>query len=133
MDVANLLTERGKRYGEFEDQAKYVQAIKELYHVSPNWAKMEDDQKESLDMIANKLGRILNGDPNYDDNWADIAGYAKLVADRLQRDAKRDETDKEARRQAAIEEYNERAVRYLDEAIKDPYTAMARVSRMERG
>jgi len=36
------------------------------------------------DMIANKLGRILNGDPNYADSWMDIAGYAKLVADRLE-------------------------------------------------
>lgn len=34
-------------------------------------------------MIAHKLGRIINGDPNYSDSWHDIAGYAKLVADRL--------------------------------------------------
>ena len=35
-------------------------------------------------MIAHKIGRIINGDPDYDDSWADIAGYAKLVSDRLQ-------------------------------------------------
>jgi hypothetical protein len=34
-------------------------------------------------MIAHKIGRILNGDPDYIDSWDDIAGYAKLVADRL--------------------------------------------------
>lgn len=33
-------------------------------------------------MIAHKIGRILNGDPNYRDSWDDIAGYAKLAADR---------------------------------------------------
>lgn len=38
-------------------------------------------------MIAHKIGRILNGDPNYADSWIDIAGYAKLVADRLEKDS----------------------------------------------
>jgi hypothetical protein len=42
------------------------------------------DQAEALDMIFHKIGRILNGDPNYADSWIDIAGYAKLVADRLE-------------------------------------------------
>jgi hypothetical protein len=41
------------------------------------------DQQEALDMICHKIGRIVNGDPNYADSWVDIAGYATLVADRL--------------------------------------------------
>lgn len=45
--------------------------------------EFEDDQVEALEMIAHKIGRIINGDPNYADSWHDIAGYAKLVADRL--------------------------------------------------
>jgi hypothetical protein len=44
---------------------------------------MQADQREALDMIAHKIGRILNGDPDYSDSWRDIAGYATLVADRL--------------------------------------------------
>ena len=35
-------------------------------------------------MICHKIGRIVNGDPDYADSWIDIAGYAKLVADRLE-------------------------------------------------
>lgn len=35
-------------------------------------------------MIAHKLARIMNGDPNYIDNWTDIAGYAQLVVDILE-------------------------------------------------
>jgi hypothetical protein len=31
-------------------------------------------------MIQHKIGRILNGDPDYVDNWDDIAGYSQLVA-----------------------------------------------------
>ena len=40
-------------------------------------------------MIVNKLARIYNGDPNYSDSWRDIAGYATLVADRLDNDNKK--------------------------------------------
>jgi hypothetical protein len=39
--------------------------------------------KEALDMVAHKIGRILNGDPTYTDSWHDIAGYSKLVEDEL--------------------------------------------------
>jgi hypothetical protein len=40
-------------------------------------------QRESLDMIQHKISRILNGDPNIVDSWADIAGYAHIVAIRI--------------------------------------------------
>ena len=32
-------------------------------------------------MIAVKIARILNGDPNHFDSWIDIAGYATLAAE----------------------------------------------------
>jgi len=48
-----------------------------------DWHELDADQQEALEMIAHKIARILNGDPNYVDSWVDIAGYAKLVADRL--------------------------------------------------
>jgi hypothetical protein len=35
-------------------------------------------------MICQKMARIAVGDADYLDNWIDIAGYAQLVADRLQ-------------------------------------------------
>lgn len=35
-----------------------------------------------LEMIAHKVGRILAGNPHFEDHWADIAGYARLSADR---------------------------------------------------
>jgi len=44
---------------------------------------MSCDQKEALEMIQHKIGRILNGDQYYHDSWHDIIGYAKLVADTL--------------------------------------------------
>jgi hypothetical protein len=46
-----------------------------------NWQHLSDAKKEVLEMIAVKIGRILNGDPNYKDSWHDIIGYVKLVDD----------------------------------------------------
>lgn len=81
--IDQTLTERGNRYGAFDEHARITQNIKRAMADSPNWAKLADDQKECLEMLAHKAGRILNGDPNYHDSWHDIVGYAKLVADRL--------------------------------------------------
>ena len=81
--IDDTLTERGKRYGVFKDQAAIAQSIKRALEQTPNWKTLADDQREALQHIAYKLSRILNGDPDYDDNWHDIAGYAQLVAKRL--------------------------------------------------
>ena len=77
------LAERGSRYGEFGEHARIAQAIKRAMADSPNWPTLDADMRETLEMIAHKAGRILNGDPDYHDSWHDIVGYAKLVADRL--------------------------------------------------
>ena len=79
------LAERGALYGEFASHARITQGLKQLMYSEAKWNTMKDDQCESLEMIAHKIGRILNGDPNYADSWVDIAGYAKLVSDRLQK------------------------------------------------
>ena len=84
-DIDITLAERGSRYGDFSTHAQITQAIKATMVASPNWrhGRLASDQREALDMIAHKIGRILNGDPDYHDSWYDIIGYTKLVADRL--------------------------------------------------
>jgi len=81
--INDILADREKGYGKFEDLAEITQALKAAFRAWPGWAKLRQDQREALDMIAVKLGRILNGNPNYPDSWVDIAGYAMLVANRL--------------------------------------------------
>jgi len=82
--VDETLAERGQRYGAFTDHARIAQRLQEVMRESPaSWGKLADDQKQALSVIADKIARILNGDPNYSDNWHDIMGYAKLVDDRL--------------------------------------------------
>lgn len=83
-DITKILQERGKRYGKFADHAHISQSIKERMCESGGWLNLTEDQTEALEMIAHKIARILNGDPNYADSWRDIAGYATLVADRLE-------------------------------------------------
>ena len=38
---------------------------------------------EGLGMIMHKVGRIVNGDPTYDDSWIDIEGYSKITRERV--------------------------------------------------
>jgi hypothetical protein len=85
-NVDAILDERGSRYGNFLDHARITQRLKEVAHgfAAHHGKTFDVDQAEALDMIFHKIGRILNGDPNYADSWIDIAGYAKLVADRLE-------------------------------------------------
>lgn len=84
MEIDQVLDERGKRYGVFSSHANISQEIKDVMRRQPKWNKLADDQKEALEMTAHKIGRILNGDPDYADSWIDISGYTKLVSDRLE-------------------------------------------------
>ena len=85
-DIVATLNERGNRYGKFSGHAQVTQEIKRAmsHHARALGKTFTDSQWEALEMIAHKIGRIVNGDPDYADSWVDIAGYAKLVADELQ-------------------------------------------------
>lgn len=88
--IEETLEERGKRYGKFADNAWVTQDLKRTisFHLSrlrPT-RPIAPDQQEALDMIFHKISRIVCGDPDYADSWHDIAGYAKLVEDRLNND-----------------------------------------------
>lgn len=78
-----LITERGNRYGKFKDGAEIMQELKTVMREVDGWHNLTPSQREALDMIQHKIGRILNGDPTYDDSWKDIAGYATLIVNEL--------------------------------------------------
>lgn len=84
-NINDVLNQRGTRYGNFETQALITQDLKRMirrYALQQDTA-MSPDQWEALDMICSKIARIINGDPDYDDSWVDIAGYAQLIVNRL--------------------------------------------------
>lgn len=82
-DIRETLKERGGRYGKFIDNAQIAVSIMDILRQQDNFAELAADQIVALELIAQKIGRILSGDVNYDDNWRDIAGYAQLIVDRL--------------------------------------------------
>lgn len=91
-DIQSTLEERGSRYGEFPNHAKISQDIQKAMMVGymmrgdgQSIEELEPYMLEALAMIAHKIGRILNGDPYYDDSWRDIAGYAQLVVNELEK------------------------------------------------
>lgn len=83
-EISTMLSERGARYGTFTGHARVTQHLKRAMFAHCDKQKLDDDMVEALEMIAHKIGRILNGDPHYFDSWKDLAGYAKLVSDRLE-------------------------------------------------
>ncbi len=81
--ITETLAERDKRYGCFKEHARITQNIKRAMADSPNWGKLSDDKREALEMLAHKVGRILNGDPEWHDSCHDMEGYSRLVAEGL--------------------------------------------------
>lgn len=82
-DIQKTLKERGARYGTFMDNATISTAVLDVLRATPGWAKFKPDQVVGTEIIVQKLARALSGDPDYDDNWRDIAGYAQLIVDRI--------------------------------------------------
>lgn len=77
--IEKTLQERGKTYGEFPNVAYTSQSLRSCMTEFDGWDRLNDTQREALTVIAQKIARILNGNPDYLDNWHDIAGYATLV------------------------------------------------------
>lgn len=99
-EIRDTLKQRGTRYGTLAANGSISQHFKLVARqglfdhskdgvlvTSTSWDNMSDDQRQDLDVIFDKISRILTGDPHYDDNWRDIAGYATLVLDNLTKES----------------------------------------------
>lgn len=93
-EVRNTLNERGGRYGRFDKHAGLADRLIRIAQFEctdlavlgkerKGWLRLAPDQRHSIRYILDKIARILEGDPDYTDNWHDIAGYATLIEDRL--------------------------------------------------
>jgi len=80
-----LTAERRKTHGSFADHSRYTMRIKEVLNKAEEerfkrgQPPLTDQQREALDMIAHKIGRILAGQSSLQDHWDDIAGYAHIA------------------------------------------------------
>lgn len=93
MKVDQILDDRHKSYGTFSGVAcisgqfrDFIQSVLKDNRDNGNEVWLEVDAEEALLMIGVKIARILNtqNGQNHVDTWRDIAGYATLVAERLE-------------------------------------------------
>ena len=83
MNIEDLLKERGKTHGDFTDNAEIAQTLKAVIYQGRYYKYRSPVEREAIDMICHKLARAVSAERYHADNFIDIAGYAKLVSDRL--------------------------------------------------
>lgn len=83
-DIKDTLASRGPTHGNFMDNAEISRRLKRV--LKDAGASLEPYQEEALGMICHKIARIVTGDPKFIDSWRDIAGYAQLVVNLLEKD-----------------------------------------------
>ncbi len=84
MTIGNLLATREQTHGDYRTKADTIQSLKRRMRCPDGWDNLTPYQRESLEMIASKIGRILHGNADEIDHWQDIAGYAMLVVRELE-------------------------------------------------
>ena len=83
MKTNQILSDREQTHGLFREVADYSQTIKRLMRTSRNWDRLDVTQAQALEVIADKMARILCGDPSHLDHWQDGAGYFELAVREL--------------------------------------------------
>lgn len=81
-NISDTLNERGSRYGDFTDNARVSESLMDTLRSEEGYQNLRPIHRAALNVIMQKASRIVNGNPEYKDNWHDIEGYAKLAEDR---------------------------------------------------
>lgn len=83
-DIEKTLEERGKTHGNFKDVSETYDRMDTAMQTSGvNIGNLKSTQALALDVIIQKIARIVNGDPDFSDHWEDIAGYSTLIVKEL--------------------------------------------------
>jgi len=79
--VQDLLANREATHGSCLARTRILYDMKELYHCQ----RMGFDPLllNSLDLILDKVSRIIAGDETFQDHWTDISGYARLAENHI--------------------------------------------------
>ena len=89
-DIDATLRERGSRYGAFADHAAIAQGLQDSMRQWEGWDRLSNVQRQGLTVIADKIARLLNGDPGYLDSVRDIIGYSALMLEDMNVDGATD-------------------------------------------
>jgi hypothetical protein len=86
METTTLISEREKTHGNYYNNALVTQRLKMVLDQEIHCRTsvrglpiLSVTQQDALDMICVKIGRIIAGDPSFQDHWDDIAGYAQIA------------------------------------------------------
>ena len=79
-----VMVEKKKAKAEFHKRAIFSQTLKNTMRWQENWNEMDDEKKQALEGIIDKISNILCGDPSCIKTWKSIMGYSKLVVDSLE-------------------------------------------------
>jgi len=77
--MSDILDEREKTHGDYPQVSRMAQKLKRAMRRGKNWRALDDTQRETLEMVATKIGRILSGNPHEPDHWTDCVGYFQLI------------------------------------------------------
>lgn len=86
MHIDELIKSRENTHGDYAQKAEFIQLSKEAIRINTDLSYV---QKESLDNIIQKIGRIVYGDDECKDHWDDIAWYATLAAKQIEDNEKK--------------------------------------------
>lgn len=87
MNAEQIVNARQATHGGYADHARCALRLKDLLRdelvrrFQRGQAPLLPEQRQSIEMICDKLSRIIAGDPSHRDHWDDIAGYAALAAE----------------------------------------------------
>jgi hypothetical protein len=79
-EYQKMMNQRKRTHGEFKRMSEVSQGLKQ--YLSEN-KDLTPSQCEALEMILQKIARILCGNPNFKDHWDDIIGYASRISEQF--------------------------------------------------
>lgn len=86
MTIDSIITEREKTHGDYKEVARTAQQIKDIMRSGSGWNSINIECKESLELIATKIARIVNSGCGKNESMIDISGYAELARRSFERE-----------------------------------------------
>ena len=87
-NITDTLNQRKNVHGDYCQAALIKDDILQvLSNETTTYSCMGPVGRETIRMIVEKLGRIAGGDWHFVDHWHDIAGYATLMVEYLERNS----------------------------------------------
>jgi hypothetical protein len=105
-NIQTTLQERARTHGDYRYVSHMAQNLKTTLKSSSFYNDLDYYMIEALEMIATKQGRILAGNALEKEHWRDIAGYAMLVVNEIDR-AEREQLMDRAMSSVRVEEPND--------------------------